>query len=373
MNSLDGVEIAIVAPCPRADLAHEGWMSRIRSIDRQFNGRKRVYLNFSEQHRPDPRGLTWHAADRAEILLRPGSPVCEQLVAQIVQTVRVVYVHTLHLAEFMMSHLPSGKLYVDIHGVSPEEEVMMGRPELRPKYEAIERQVLARAKHCICVSKAMTEHYAEKYPTLRPNWITIPIIEAYPDDHNAQGRARPDSEPPVAVYSGGTQAWQNIDAMLSLAKSRGREVSFRFLSHDFELIRRRAAEMATELEAEFAYCSKVDLPAAYRAADFGFVLRDDTAVNRVSCPTKLVEYLQFGVVPIVRSPALGDFEELGFAYVTEEEFASGLFPDAASREWMIERNLEVLWALADRFRNGIAALHASIWTVSDVHASLIPA
>ncbi|MBB4016045.1 hypothetical protein GGR16_001051 [Chelatococcus caeni] len=371
MSSLDGVEIAIVAPCPRADLAHEGWMSRIRAIDRQFNGRKRVYLNFSEHHPSAPSGLTWHAAERAEILLRPGSPACEQLVARVVQTVRVVYVHTLHLAEFMLPHLPSGKLCVDIHGITPEEEVMMGRPELRPKYEAVERQVLAEAKHCICVSNAMIAHYAEKYPTLNPNWITIPIIEAYPEEPGAGRRTPPDGEPPAAIYSGGTQAWQNIDAMLSLAKNRGREVSFRFLSHDFELIRRRAAEM--EAEAEFAYCSKVDLPAAYRSADFGLVLRDDTAVNRVSCPTKLVEYLQFGVVPIVRSPALGDFAELGFAYVTEEEFASGFFPDAASREWMIERNLEVIWALADRFRKGIAALHASIWNMSEVDGSLTPA
>lgn len=360
MKTLDGVEIAFVAPCPRPDLPHEGWMSRIRAIDRQFVGRKRIYLNFSEQHAEVPSRIRWYSAERGEILLKPSAAQSEDLVGKIVQSVRGVYVHTLHLAEYMVSHLSSGKIIVDMHGVAPEEEELMGRLHLRDKYEEIERKVLKGAAYCVCVSNAMITHYRNKYPYLRPSWILIPIVEAYPEGFHFERPMRPDEESPKVIYSGGTQAWQNIDGMLKLMERCRQWARFRFLSHDFELIRRKAEAMGLGSFADFAYCSKLDLPAAYRAADFGLVLRDDTPINRVSCPTKLIEYLQFGLVPIVRTAMLGDFEELGFVYVKEEEFASGFFPDAASREWMIDRNREVLWDLSDRFRRGISILRDTI-------------
>jgi len=268
----------------------------------------------------------------------------------------VVYVHTLHLAEHMLPWLSSGKICVDIHGVTPEEEEMLGRSHLRGRYETVEQAVLVQAKRCIAVSDAMIEHYAEKYPALAPAWLTIPIIEAYPEELSSVRGNLADDCTPVALYSGGIQAWQNLDAMLTLAEARSGDVTFRFLSHEQDLIRRRVKERQLKPAPEVTYCRKTELPDAYRAADFGLVLRDDSPVNRVSCPTKLAEYLQFGLVPVVRSPRLGDFYGLGFAYVTEEEFAAGFLPDGSSREWMIERNLEVIWTLADKFRAGVDAL-----------------
>jgi len=369
MSLLDNVEIAIVAPCPQPHLPHEGWMSRIRAIDRQFRGHKRVYLNFSEHHSFEPGPVTWHAPERAEIVLHPSSKACADAVSEVVSAVRVIYVHTHHLAEYVLPWLSSGKVCVDIHGVTPEEEEMLGRAHLRGRYEAVEQRVLAEAKYCIAVSDSMIGHYAEKYPALRPEWITIPIIEAYPDNLNGARANLSDDHKPIALYSGGTQAWQNVDAMLDLAKVRGADVAFRFLSHDHQLIGRRATELGVDPLPEIGYLGKAELPDAYRAADFGFVLRDDSPVNRVSCPTKLAEYLQFGLVPVVRSPLLGDFHELGFAYVTEEEFAAGFLPDAASREWMIERNLEVIWTLADKFRTGVGIFRNSIGLASNSEAS----
>lgn len=45
-----------------------------------------------------------------------------------------------------------------------------------------------------------------------------------------------------------------------------------------------------------------------RDVKFGFVLRDDIAVNNVATPTKLSSYLSAGVIPIYSS-ALKDFYE----------------------------------------------------------------
>ena len=86
------------------------------------------------------------------------------------------------------------------------------------------------------------------------------------------------------------------------------------------------------------------------------MLRDDSPVNRVSCPTKLVEYLSFGLIPVVRSPHLGDFHRLGYAYVTEEELKDGLIPDSAAGLDGSEHNLRVVDRLKEQFDAGTRAL-----------------
>src|SRR5690606_6210947 len=64
----------------------------------------------------------------------------------------------------------------------------------------------------------------------------------------------------------------------------------------------------------------------YRQAHYGFILRDDITVNRVACPTKMVEYLFYGITPIVKSPSIGDFPERGYEYIEYSDFSEDLPP-----------------------------------------------
>ena len=57
----------------------------------------------------------------------------------------------------------------------------------------------------------------------------------------------------------------------------------------------------------------------YMKNDCGVVLRNDNIVNRVACPTKLIDYLQYGLIPIVLSPHIGDFYNLGYKYIEYDE------------------------------------------------------
>lgn len=359
-GEINNAAIAIVAPYPSPQRIQEGWTSRIAAIDHAFSGLCRIYLNFAEHHDDSAVEILWRDEDTAEVLVNPQGRRSAHLITRLCTVVRLLYVHTLHMADYILPWLDTGKVCVDIHGVTPEEEEMLGRAYLKAHYERVEEKVLRQALNCIAVSNAMIEHYTQKYPEISPNWITIPVFEnTWADNPEVCSRfnmtERSQEELPVAVvYAGGTQAWQNVDGMLELVKCTSHWAKYDFYSHDQRLIKKSAREMNITVRATF--CEKERLPSIYNTADFGLILRDDTAVNRVACPTKLSEYLSFGVIPIVRSPRLGDFPQKGYKFVLESDFKAGFFPDKASREWMIKRNLQVIHSIGDDFNAGTSIL-----------------
>jgi hypothetical protein len=353
------IELAVVAPYPTQERIKEGWMSRINAIDMIIAPKKRLYLHFAEHHAGGRDNILIQQAEHGwEIFLSPSDVFHQEIIDKIVQQVHRIYVHTVHLAEYIEPWLASGKFIVDFHGIVPEEEIMMGYPERAPKYEALEQQVLKKALTCVMVTEAMRQHYLRKYPSIQPKQVLIvPIVEKlssdYDDNHNDR-----DELPVSVIYAGGTQAWQNVDAMIALAWQTRDYASFVFLSHDWLLIKERAEKNQALEKTVYRFCAKADLVLAYKQADFGLVLRDDTAVNRVACPTKLYEYLALGVIPIVKTPSLGDFEEFNYCYVTEDEFKDGFFPDKISRKNMILQNLRAVELLRERFIHGSNQLKA---------------
>jgi hypothetical protein len=153
------------------------------------------------------------------------------------------------------------------------------------------------------------------------------------------------------IYSGGVQIWQNVEDMLKLAQKSETFANYTFLSNDFEWIQKRGEALNLK-NACYKKAHKVELKNIYKEMDFGLVLRNDSPVNFVSCPTKLYEYMACGVIPIVRTVSMGDFEELKFAYVKEEDFAKGFVPDNEQREGMILNNFEVVKKMRERFNEG---------------------
>ena len=58
-----------------------------------------------------------------------------------------------------------------------------------------------------------------------------------------------------------------------------------------------------------------ELKKEYEKAQYGFTLRDNIIVNEVACPTKLIDYVKYGIIPILKSDKIGDFVENGLEYV----------------------------------------------------------
>src|SRR5439155_1739018 len=116
---------------------------------------------------------------------------------------------------------------------------------------------------------------------------------------------------PTVVYSGAAQRWQNVELMLELARDGIDRFDFTFLTSDPAAFERAAERHGLRGRVAVHSAPREQLPRYYRRADYGLVLRDDGVVNRVACPTKLSEYLAFGLIPVVKSPDLGDFPALG--------------------------------------------------------------
>lgn len=343
------MERVFFAPYPTKDRVTEGWMSRINVIDKLIGDRKKLYVNVN-QNNTKPF-IEQHDNNGWELTIGKDSHLYPLLLDKIFEKAITVYIHTLHLAEYALPWIDSGKVIVDIHGITPEEEVMLGRAYLKEKYERIEKVVLERAKACVMVTGAMSDHYRRKYPKIKPRKIIIlPIVESIPvnDKRNANFK----NNKIEVVYSGGSQAWQNIDAMLQLATLRRDNLNITFLSHDWENIKRRGIELGVPSSVKYEFCDKSKLYEKYKEFDLGLVLRDDTPVNKVACPTKLYEYMACGVLPVVRVEHMGDFMSLGYQYITEADLLKGRIPDANMISDMLKKNYIAVKKLGDLFREG---------------------
>src|SRR5690606_4791602 len=121
--------------------------------------------------------------------------------------------------------------------------------------------------------------------------------------------------------------WQNIDLMIRLIKSnRSDRIKYTIMTGEpVEMIRRLGEEgLLVDDGLEVLTVPSNKLARYYRTAHYGFILRDDMLINRVACPTKMVEYLYYGIIPVVKSSKMGDFDALGYEYVSYEDFTDAL-------------------------------------------------
>jgi hypothetical protein len=203
----------------------------------------------------------------------------------------------------------------------------------------------------------MVSHLRGKYPGLSTPTIVLPIVEDLGANVSLE---RPVRDRLRVVYTGGLQHWQNVDRMLDVVAACGARCEFRFYTDSPDRLHDAARGRGVADRMQIATAPPEELPAIYGDADLGLVLRDDIAVNRVSCPTKLSEYLACGVVPVVDLAEIGDFAALGYAYVPVAELLEGRLPDAAALAEMRRRNRAVFERIQARFADGEAALRGRL-------------
>lgn len=329
--------ILFIADFPTVENVRDGMFQRIAAIDSLTKNKNRVYLNISfKKNLKKKVSVTQNCT--VEHL---NYFVHNKIIKNYLKQASVIYVHSLYN---MLKILPTGcynKIILDIHGVVPEEIAFLGKKIKSSIYNKIEKKAIKNCYKLIHVTSAMKEFYERKYNlNLDSRSIVLPIFEKTTINPNY---SKWESNTFEVIYAGGMQAWQNIDLMIKVSKDTDSgNIRFNFffpqvLISDFKL---KLGDYLDSRTIMVDSLPKEDIIKVMTRCHLGFVLRDDIVVNKVACPTKLIEYLECGVVPVVKSPEIGDFNTLGYSFIRVEELNSSLNMDDLHEK--VENNYKVL-------------------------------
>ena len=332
--------ILFISRYPDKATEKDGMMQRVAAVDRRFADRRRVYLGI--RFFGNARRRSEQLSARLGIL-RVNFFLHFFLILKLGFSARGIYVHSVHNGFRALPLYLCGNIITDLHGVFPEELAYYGKKFASLLYGVIEWIAIRRSRAVIVVTDAMADHLRAKYGDFRAGIYTIPIFDDFPIDETTDRKA----DTLVAIYSGGSQKWQNIGLMMDAMARTRKKYTFIILTPDITYFERKAAEYGLEGRVKILSVSKSAVYEQYLQADLGFALRDDSIVNRAACPTKLVEYLACGVIPIVLQPEIGDFARRGYGWISLERFVSGELPPKEELERMRWDNYRLLRCMRD--------------------------
>lgn len=340
----------------------DGYVQRVVAIDKALSDHKRIYLKLVEARQGRP-ALVFLDDGLWRLEVAHGDPLSEVLLSTILQLGACVYSQSLVGIDppMLRKLLPArtGPFVMDMHGAVPEEFVLYKDHYMAQKYAEYETWAAGEADLVVSVTEAMAHHFQAKLGVATERSITCPIYM----HSDASAPARPYHDRPRAIYAGGTQRWQRISELADVVAETSDQIDWCLLTPDVEGMGRalRRAGLETRLEGHSVRsASQAEVFATYPRCDFGLLLREPCVVNRVACPTKLIEYLRFGVVPVLETPDVGDFVEMGMRYVPVEDFRTGRWPTPEGRAEYAADNLRVFKALLGRSENGLARIAQAV-------------
>ncbi|MBV8254351.1 MAG: hypothetical protein JO154_17260 [Chitinophaga sp.] len=317
-------QIVFLAQYPDETNIMDGMMQRIKNVDNYFLGLSRTYLQVSLVN-----NRRYTATTNGELtIVRLNLFLHIRTVLRLLKRSKYLYFHSLwNFLPLTFFSLKNKRIVLDLHGVVPEELDFYNRKSLSKLFGWSEKIVMRKVNALIYVNRAMQHFYGTKYPYLlqRENYV-CPLIAGEDEEKSVsfdEAAFRKEigirEEDVVFIYSGNIQKWQNFDLVLDLVKNLDNlAYKFLFLSRDIAGIQKLMQEKGMELHADrykFFTVKPENLYKYYSIAHYGFVLRDDHILNRVATPTKLLEYINYGIIPIVKLDEIGDFKSKGYEYI----------------------------------------------------------
>lgn len=322
--------LLFLADYPNERTQYEGMAQRVIAIDKLYRDEKRVYLFVS--HRMFFKKQVTRIDDHA-IHYRCNLFAHFFFILKLFGQARVLYFHSL---QNVLPVLPllgfirgDQRVVLDAHGLVAEEQFVAGKRWKGWLYELSERRIFKKAHVVVNVTDAMERYFRKKHPAATVQymtWTNLPTHLKGVDYHLPTVSAGDEIR---VVYSGNTQKWQNVDLMMEVIKQNlSPRIRYDLLTGEPELMKKHLAD-AGILNAPNIHVATVapdKLASYYAAAHYGFMMRGDEDVSYVSCPTKVIEYMYYGVIPIMKTLRIGDFEAMGCESILYDQFSEGLGP-----------------------------------------------
>jgi glycosyltransferase involved in cell wall biosynthesis len=305
---------------------NEGMSQRILQIDEKFANKRRVYIHCSVFWLKG--SITkWVSDDIMYVKLNP--LLHYKLLKSLLKRSAVLYFHSVYnYTHCCFISLKNHSVVLDIHGVVPEENFMAGRKLRGVIYGWMEKRLVNYVKLAICVSEKMKAHFQQKYPLATTKYLILPIIQEPAGSNKLPEVKELMHDDVVFIYSGGLQKWQNIPLMLeTVQKLKSRSYLFLFLTQQPEALNEMLAQYNMNGHRIIVRsASKEELPGYYSISHYGFLLRDEHIVNEVACPTKMYEYLEAGITPVLLSRKIGDYEKMNIDVLSLSDIDDSLIP-----------------------------------------------
>jgi len=345
--------VLFFAGYPYPERLNDGYFQRVKAIDELVpKSHFRIYCDVSPAFSGE-NVLRRISQNTLLLQVNPSNVAHQLLVANCAQRCKKVYYHSVLRMEYPIQNIWLAEKGIhkilDVHGVVPEEFIYCsGDYTSSAFYSDIESRSVRECDTIVVVSDAMGEHLSHKYAEdFKEKLISVPILPVIPINRNF--KEHQPKRLPRLVYAGGTHPWQCIPRMLEAIRCiiEWAEVDiFATAPQDIEKLGSRT--LLAHPNFSLGTIPHEELCKRYPSYDYGFLLREDVSVNRAACPTKLVEYLYYGIVPVLSSPYIGDFEKLGMRYVHVTDLEQGAFLSQEQREAYVQHNVMVLDELKQR-------------------------
>jgi len=265
----------------------------------------------------------------------------------------VIYIHTIAKVPSIWIQLMIFKrkvpVVLDLHGVMVDELKLAGDYARAWIYSRIEKFCFRWCRVTVHVSEVMKKHYNDKYPEYKGEALVFPAnststnVEA--EDPAAQDALRQQlgftADHVIFIYSGNCQKWQNIHLMMEIIQKHARN-NYRFLILSGQKSKFEKLVRHYHIPAEYIRVLSLnpdELWRYYQIAHYGFILRDDILVNRVANPTKLAEYLQYGIIPIVKLSQIGDYNQYQYEYMDYQKLDDKMQPVKSDKNKEVAREI----------------------------------
>lgn len=320
----------------------DGFFQRVLNIDELFFNQEKVYLAVSP-YRYFKKSYLVQKDNR--IVIRCNLLLHIVLIIRFFSQANIIYIQSIHniLYSFLFIKFFKKKYLLDLHGLVPEEFEMFKDYRRAKIFNAIEKLIYNDLDYVVGVTNKLINFYQIKYPKAKAKYIIYPILPNNLTEITEIELKEVCQDSKVNfIYSGNLQPWQNIDLMIyHIKRLSGCDNYF------FQILTGNTGEMKKKFINADIDMSHIDIRGVnaneldiyYKKAHYGFILREDVPVNNVACPTKLIEYMNYGIVPIVLSEDIGDFVSMGYEKLEIVNISSCLKPKKSKRNIEIIKNI----------------------------------